>query len=76
VATYPFPGAFAGIQRTAREKNQRTIKLAGGGLAVFNPTVPTNVHLAYPGSDYQIEVFDPAGRANRIVSAGRIIAIR
>jgi hypothetical protein len=76
VATYPFPGALAGIQRTAREKNQRTIKLAGGGLVVFNPTVPTNVHLAFPGSDYQIEVFDPAGEAKRIVSAGRIIAIR
>jgi hypothetical protein len=76
VATYPFPGAFAGIQRTAREKNQRTIKLAGGGLAVFNPTIPTNVHLAFPGSDYQVEVFDPAGKANRIVSAGRIIGIR
>jgi len=75
VATYPFPGAFAGIQRTANDKGQKTIKLTGRGLAVFNPKVPTNVHLAYPGSDYQVEVFDPAGKARQLVASGRVIAI-
>jgi hypothetical protein len=76
VATYPFPGAFAGIQRAAKQRGQRTIKLRGGGLAVFSPRIPTNVHLAYPGSDYQVEVFDPARKARQLVSAGRVTSIR
>ena len=76
VATYPFPGALAGIQRVARQKGQRTIKLAGGGLAVFNPTLPKDVHLAYPGSNYQVEVFDPAGKTRQIVASGQIRSIR
>jgi hypothetical protein len=34
----------------------------GGGLAVYNIDAPNSVYVAYPGSDVQIEVFDP--RAN------------
>jgi hypothetical protein len=76
VGTYPFTGALAGIQRVAKQKGQRTIKLAGGGLAVFNPKIPTDVHLAYPGSDYQVEVFDPTGKTRQLVASGRITSIR
>jgi hypothetical protein len=76
VATYPFPNALAGIQRVAKQKVQRTIKLAGGGLAVFNPKIPTDIHLAYPGSNYQVEVFDPAGKVRQLVAAGQITSIR
>jgi hypothetical protein len=75
VATYPFADAIAGIQRVAKQKGQRTIKLAGGGLAVFNPKKPTDIHLAYPGSNFQVEVFDPAGKARQIVASGRITSI-
>jgi hypothetical protein len=75
VATYPLKGALAAVERVAKEKGQKTITLAGGGLAVFDPKLPSNVHLAYPGSDYQIEVFDPAGKADRIVAAGRITTL-
>ena len=75
VATYPFPGAFAAIQRTAKRKHQVRIGLAGGGLGVMDARNPNNVHLAYPGSDYQVEVFDPSGRARRIATSGRITAI-
>ena len=76
VATYPFVGALAGIQRVAKQKGQRTIKLAGGGLAVYNPKIPNDVHLAFPGSNYQVEVYDPAGKTRQIVASGRITVIR
>jgi hypothetical protein len=76
VGTYPFAGALAGIQRVARQKGQQTIKLAGGGLAVFNPKIPTDLHLAYPGSNYQVEVFDPTGKTRQLVASGRITSIR
>jgi hypothetical protein len=76
VATYPFTDAIAGIRRVATQKGQQTIKVAGGGLAVFNPKIPTDIHLAYPGSNFQVEVFDPAGKARQIVAAGLIASIR
>jgi hypothetical protein len=75
VGTYPFTDAIGGIQRAAKQKGQRTIKLKGGGLAVYDPKIPTDVHLAYPGSNYQAEVYDPAGKAPQIVASGRIIVI-
>jgi hypothetical protein len=76
VATYPFTDALAGIQRVAKQKGQRTIKLPGGGLAVYNPKIPNDVHLAFPGSNYQVEVYDPTGKARQLVASGRITEIR
>jgi hypothetical protein len=75
VGTYPFADAIGGIQRAAKQKGQRTIKLKAGGLAVYNPKIPTDVHLAYPRSNYQAEVFDPAGKARQLVASGRITVI-
>ena len=44
----------------------------GGGVAFYTRGHPDNVYLAYPGSHYQIEVFDPSpGRAQHLVAAGR-----
>lgn len=75
VGTYPLAGAFAAIRRLAKGKNHGTIKLAGGGLAVLDAENRTNAHLAYPGSDYQVEVFDPAAKVRQVVASGRITSI-
>ena len=77
VGTYPYPGAFAAIKTLTKDPNQRVIKLSGGGLAVVDKTGPRkNIHLAYPGVDYQVEVFDPsAATANRIVSSDQVTSI-
>ena len=72
VATYPREAAFAEMQE-AIESTSKTIRLAGGGLAVYDPAQPTNVHLAYPGQPYQIEVFAPErGLAPMLVSSGAV----
>ena len=42
-----------------------TIRVPGGGLAVYDRARPTSVYLAYPGDDRQIEVFHPDARAAR-----------
>jgi len=76
VATYPYTDALAGIQRVAKQKGQRTIKLSGGGLAVYDPKNPKDVHLAFRGSNYQVEVYDPTGKAPQLVSSGQITVIR
>ena len=71
VATYPFPGAFPAIQLQAARKGSVISRLAGGGLAVLDRRYPESVHVAYPGVDYQVEVYDPQpARAMQLVSAG------
>ena len=75
VATYPFPGAFAAIQAVAKGSGITAIKLVGNGLAETSEKDPTSVHAAYPGVDYQAEIFDPSpGAAATLVRAGRLAA--
>jgi hypothetical protein len=71
IATYPFPGALAAVEKTATGAS--TIKLADGGLAVVDPSYPKSIHLAYPGSGYQVEVFDPSpARVRQVVASGQV----
>lgn len=73
IGTYPQPHAFATLRTTAKKQGSRTIKLPGGGLAFQYRSKPTSVYLAFPRSNYQIEVFDPsAARAWRLVSSGLV----
>jgi hypothetical protein len=73
VATYERPKAFAEVERAAQSPTSKTIHLAGGGVAIYDPGRPTNVHLAYPGQTYQIEVYAPQrGLAVRLVRDGAV----
>jgi hypothetical protein len=76
VATYPFPSAYGAIQALTKRKGTETIKLSGGGLGEVDSKYPKSIHLAYPKSDYQVEVFDPSpARARRVVTSGQISPI-
>src|SRR5207244_10228717 len=59
VATYPVPNAYKAVRTAAKESGAVTFHTRRGGLAVYNQSATTNVYLAYPGSKYQVEVFDP-----------------
>jgi hypothetical protein len=73
VGTYPQPHAFATLRATAKRQGSRTVTLPGGGLAFQYRSRPTSVYLAYPGSNYQVEVFDPSSaRALQLVSSGQV----
>src|SRR5580765_7769331 len=75
VGTYPFPRAFAVIAKDAAN-GAATIKLAHGGIGVVDPAYPESIHLAYPGSDYQVEVYNPSPRATRkLVASGAIAPV-
>ena len=65
VATYPFSGALTALKRVA---GNQAISVPGGGIAFVDPTYPKSVHLASPGVDYQVEVFDPVPRISRRVA--------
>ena len=76
VATYPFPGAFRAIEALAKQENQTSIRPPDGGLGVFDKSYPKSIHLAYPGSEYQIEVFHPsASRVQDLVASGKVSTI-
>jgi len=73
VGTYPQKDAFSTLKATAKKQHAETLSLPGGGRAFQDQKSPTSMYLAYPGLDYQIEVFDPKpDRARRLVTSGQI----
>jgi hypothetical protein len=76
VGTYPVPAALAALRKQARQPTAVTRTLPGGGLAYLDADRPTSVYLAWPGSDYEVEVFDPSPkRALDLVLAGAIAPV-
>lgn len=77
VGTYPVPTAFAVLSREAQRPSAITRDLPGGGLAVMNLNRPRSVYLAWPGSGYEVEVFDPSPKhALDLVLNGAIVPVR
>jgi hypothetical protein len=70
VATYPYPHALRALRNVARSRKHR---LPGGGLALIDTRSPQNVHVAYPGVNYQIDVYDSsAARSQQIALSGDV----
>jgi hypothetical protein len=73
VATYPRSNGFEEVSRAAEGEDVTKLELSRGGLAVVDETNGTNVHLAYPGQPYQVEVYAPrVGEARRLVANGTV----
>jgi hypothetical protein len=73
VGTYPVPDAQGALARTAAKAGSTLSHVAGGGLVLVNPEESTSVYLAYPESDLQLEVYDPApGAALGLIRSGKI----
>jgi len=69
IATYPFPGAYDALKAT----RGRHVSLPRNGIALIAPNYRKSIHLAYPDTDYQVEVFDPSpAEVLQLVSSGRI----
>ena len=76
VATYPLAGALQAVERAASQTGSAKIKLARGGIAVVDAGYPKSIHLAFPGSSYQVEVFDPSpARALQVVTSGQVTQV-
>jgi hypothetical protein len=76
VGTYPQASAFETLKATASKQGVPTVRLRDGGLAFQDASRPTSVYAAYPGSDYQIEVYEPTGnRALELVRAGKLVPL-
>jgi len=76
VGSYPVENAIDVLRDLSEQPGERSASVPGGGLAVYSTSSPSNVYLAYPGSDVQIEVFDPsAARALRLATSGRVVPV-
>jgi hypothetical protein len=59
IGTYPFNDAYGGLQAVASRPGAITDSTPSGGLVVTNESTPTSVYVAYPDTNYEIEVYDP-----------------
>jgi hypothetical protein len=76
IGTYPVKDAFALTKKLSTDSSSVRVPVAKGGVAFYNRLRPTNVYVAYPGTDIQVEVYDPApGAALQLVSSQRIVPV-
>jgi hypothetical protein len=70
VATYPFRNALETLENVTKSDQ---LAIPGGGIAVVDQDRPQSVHLAFPGVDDQIEVYDPSpARALQVALSGDV----
>jgi len=76
VGTYPVPNAYNVLKELAKKPGELSFAAPHNGLAVFSTSRPTNVYLAYPGSNLQIEVFDPSSQhARNLIMTGQVVPV-
>ena len=76
VGTYPVENAYKVLQGLAKKPDESSFSAPSGGFAVYSTTQSNNVYLAYPGSNLQIEVYDPSPQqARRLITSGQVAAV-
>jgi hypothetical protein len=76
VGTYPVSNAYDVLKTLAKKEGESSFTAPNGGIAVYDTSRSTNVYLAFPGSNVQIEVFDPsASRARALVTSGQVVPV-
>ena len=76
VGTYPFANAYAQTLRAGGRKGFARMRTGGGAVAIYAKARPTNIYLAFPGINYQVELFDPKPtEARRVVLAGGVVPV-
>jgi hypothetical protein len=76
VGTYPVQDAHGVLEELASKSGESSFTAPRGGLAVYSTSRPTNVYLAFPGSNEQIEVYDPsAAHARELITSGQVTPV-
>jgi hypothetical protein len=77
IASYPVANAYAVTRGVSTQGDAVPVRVPDGGVAFYHKGLPTNIYLAYPGTDYQVEVFDPSPeQARKLVSSGAVKEIQ
>lgn len=76
IATYPVASAYSVTQKGASGEGSVVVQVPGDGFAMRSKRSKTNVYLAFPGEDVQVEVYSPVpGAAAKLVSQGKIVSV-
>lgn len=76
VGTYSRTRAFADLRHAAKIKGPWRFELGRHELVVFAPKFAKSAYFGFRGAKYQVEVYDPSGKAaSRLVLAGRIVPV-
>jgi hypothetical protein len=73
VGTYAMQNAYNVMKSSAESSDAELLDVPGGGVATVNKGHPTSVYVAYPDSNYQVEVYSPsAATARELALSGRV----
>jgi hypothetical protein len=74
VATYPADNGVATLRKAVHETSGAKLgKTDDGAVLLIDPSSPDNAHLAYPGTNQQIEIYSPVpGEALRLAARGAV----
>jgi hypothetical protein len=76
VGTYPVDNAYGVLKELAKAGGESSFTAPKGGFAVYSTEHPTNIYLAYPGSDVQIEVYaSSAEHARELITSGQVVPV-
>ena len=76
IATYTTTDAFTATQAAGNTSNGVSFISAAGAAIYYSKDIPTNVYVAYPNLNYQIEIFNPiAATALEIASTSGALRI-
>ena len=73
IGTYPLRDAFGATSVTARQKSSVIVPVKNG-IAFYSSRRPTSVYVAFKGTDYQVEIYDPSS-AHALATVSRIAAV-
>jgi hypothetical protein len=76
IGTYPVPDAYNALQGLADQKGSITDTTPDGGYVLTNKNNPNSVYVAFPGEDFEVEVYDPdPKKAREVATSGAIVPI-
>ena len=76
LGSYPIKGAFDVTKKAAEGADSVLLTNSDGSIVVYNKNKTTNVYIAFPDVDVQIEIFDPTpGKALELATSGRIVKV-
>ncbi len=75
IGTYVVPNAAAAVRAAAAQPGAVRVPVRGG-FGFYNSARPTSVYFAYPGSNIQVETYDPSpALARQLVESGAITPV-
>ena len=75
MGSYPIKDAFGVTTKAGQAEGSVLITNADGSIVVYNKAKLSNVYVAFPGVDVQVEIYDPSGQALALATSGRVVPI-